>query len=182
MRLHGYDYTQAGGYFITFHTQGWVHFFGEVRDGEMIVNNLGCIAKQSWLDLPNHYSGIELDEFVIMPNHFHSVVFINGSVETKSKSNPNMMLGAGLSPAPAKDSGFASRTQYLSKPISLSEIIRAFKSFSSREINKHCNSSGRKIWHRDFYDRIIRNAEELDRIRLYICFNPVRFHPNLPDI
>jgi REP element-mobilizing transposase RayT len=90
-RLKGYDYTQAGGYFVTICTKDWVHLFGDIQNGEMIINNLGRIVQQQWLDLPKHYTGFELDDFIVMPNHFHGVMIINGIVTTKS-----ILVGAGF--------------------------------------------------------------------------------------
>ncbi|MDT7920160.1 MAG: transposase, partial [Meiothermus sp.] len=81
IRLRGYDYTQAGAYFITICTQGREYLFGEVADDEMHLNEYGRIVRDVWFDLPNHVSNVVLDAFVVMPNHVHGIVVIaNGDV------------------------------------------------------------------------------------------------------
>jgi len=114
MRLDGYDYSRDGYYFVTVCTWGHSMWLGDIRDDKMILNQFGEIVKYCWFDLPNHYRNCILDKFVIMPNHIHGILIINNDV------------GAGLKPA---------RT-YPIKRHSLSEIIRGFKTFSSRKINK----------------------------------------------
>lgn len=90
IRLKGYDYTREGGYFITACTHNHENLFGEIVNGEMRLNELGQIVQFTWEDLVNHVNGIELDEFVIMPNHIHGIIIIVG------------VVGAGLEPAPTE--------------------------------------------------------------------------------
>jgi putative transposase len=92
LRLKDYDYTQPGGYFITVCTRDRECLLGEVRDGEMIPNDLGKIVLQVWNELPAHYPHVELDAFCLMPNHFHGIVILTNMVD------PN--VGAGLRPTP----------------------------------------------------------------------------------
>ena len=167
MRLQGYDYRQAGGYFVTVHTQGWQHLFGKITDGEMLLNDFGRIVQRIWLNLPDHYTGIELDEYVVMPNHFHGIVFINGLIKTRSLDDN--LVSAGLKPALTKGINSAPAIH------SISEVVRALKTFSAREINKMRHTPGIRVWQKDFYDRIIRSEEELDRVRDYIRSNSARF-------
>ncbi|MBT7991533.1 MAG: transposase [Anaerolineae bacterium] len=149
LRLPRYDYSQPGAYFVTTVTHQRACLFGEVVDGEMRLNHAGKIVKAVWDELPAHYPYIELGAFVIMPNHVHGIIIINDAV------------GAGLRPAPTPK-----------KQHGLSEIMRAFKSFSSREIHKIDKFSSERIWHRGFYDHIIRSEEEWRKIHLYIEANP----------
>ena len=79
IRLKGYDYSQAGAYFVTICVQDRQCLFGNVVDGKMNLNNAGEIVKSVWHDLPNHYAHVELDDFVIMPNHFHGIVVLTGN-------------------------------------------------------------------------------------------------------
>ncbi len=143
---------------MTICTNGWAHLFGEISKGEMITTYLGCIVQQTWQNLPDHYDGIKLDEYVVMPNHFHGIVIIHGVVQTKTN-----LIGAGLKPAPTK------------KFHGLPELIRVFKTFSARQINKNRGNPGLAVWQRGYYDRIIRDKKELDRIREYILYNPMNF-------
>lgn len=155
LRLRDHDYSQAGMYFVTACTQGRACLFGEVIDGEMHVNDAGKAVQAVWHKLPEHYRPIALDEFVVMPNHMHGIIVMHPA-------------GAGLKPAPTTHG--------------VSEIMRAFKTFSSRHINQIRQTPGNQIWQRSFWDRIIRNEDELNRIREYIQNNPAqwtldRLHP-----
>ena len=134
LRLPGYDYAQTGDYFVTVCTCTHATLFGTIADGAMRLNDRGQVVHDTWLHLPDHYP-IELDAFVVMPNHAHGIV----------------VIGAGLKPAPT-----------------LSEIVRAFKTFSARRI-------GHPIWQRNFYEHIIRNETALERIRQYIVDNPAQW-------
>ncbi|MEW6657025.1 MAG: transposase [Thermodesulfobacteriota bacterium] len=120
--------------------------FGKVVEGEMQLNEYGDIVVDCWLDLPKHYSNIESDYYVIMPNHMHGIITI--------------LVGAGLKPAPTRP---------------LSEIVRGLKTFSSRAINTLRGAPGKPVWQRNYYERIIRNEESLNRIREYIATNPWRW-------
>jgi putative transposase len=79
IRLKGYDYTQPGTYFVTIVTQGRRHLFGEVADGKILLNDAGQMVNDVWMDLPKHYPGVELDAFVIMPNHIHGIIILVGA-------------------------------------------------------------------------------------------------------
>lgn len=143
LRLGNYDYSQNGAYFITICTRDRECFLSEITNNVLHLNPFGLVVNNVWKDLPKHYPEIQLDSFVIMPNHVHAVILINS-------------VGAGRRPA----------------HISLSEAIRTFKSISSRQINKVRDNLGYAVWQRGYYDRIIRDDGELNRIRTYIEGNP----------
>src|SRR5690606_30881644 len=86
IRLKGYDYSQAGLYFITICCQNRAHLFGKIVDGEMICNDMGNIANQCWLDIPNHFPNMVLHEYVVMPNHIHGIVEIIGTDNVGAKN------------------------------------------------------------------------------------------------
>ncbi|MBI5841676.1 MAG: transposase [Chloroflexi bacterium] len=148
IRLQGYDYSQSGAYYVTIVAHGRECLFGEINNGEMRLNRFGQIVQQAWFDLPNHYPHIELGAFCIMPNHVHAVIII---------------IGAGLRPAPTEPAPTVRHP--------LSEIVRAFKSFSAKRINALRKTQGIPVWQRNYYERIIRNDEEHNRIHLYIEAN-----------
>jgi putative transposase len=77
IRLKNYDYSSNGGYFITLVTKNREDFFGEIVNGEMFLSEMGKVAYNNWLDITNHFENVILDEFVIMPNHIHSVIFLD---------------------------------------------------------------------------------------------------------
>ena len=145
-RLKDYDYSQAGCYFITVCTHNRQKWFGTVNNGVMEKNDYGKIITECWQDLPNHYPNVKIDARVVMPNHVHGIIIIG-------------YVGNGLKPFPTQPHG-------------LSEIIRGFKTFSSRCINKSNDKKNKFRWQKSFYDHIIRNEESLNKIREYIINNP----------
>ena len=159
-RLQGYDYASEGAYFVTICTQNRVHLFGDVVDGEMMLNTLGCIVETCWDDLPNHYHNIQLDAFVVMPNHIHGIIFIS-----------NHDVGAGF-----VREGFKPSLTTPPKHHGLTEIVRGLKTFSARKINQVRDTPGTSVWQRSFHDHIIRDPHGLDKIRAYIATNPARWH------
>ena len=148
IRLQGYDYPRAGAYFVTVCTQTRVCLFEDVVDGSMRLSDAGRIIQTTWDDLPNYYPNIELDEFVIMPNHVHGIIVI--------------AVGAGLKPAPTKRHG-------------LPEILRALKTFSARRINEMRNTPGASVWQRNYYEHIIPDDGSLNKIREYIVNNKMQW-------
>ncbi len=162
IRLREYDYSQAGAYFVTICVLHRECLFGEVVHGEMTPNETGRIVRAVWDDLPNHYKHITLDEFRVMPNHVHGIIEIVGAVGAG-------FVRAGLKPAPTAP------TATTEKQHGLPEIIRGFKTFSSRRINGFRKSPGRSVWQRNYYERVIRDEKELSRAREYIVNNPMKW-------
>jgi REP element-mobilizing transposase RayT len=143
-RLKTFDYCLPGYYFVTICVQDRICNLGDVIDGEMVLSHNGKIVENCWLDLPNHYKNSKLDEHIVMPNHFHGILIIEP-------------VGEGLKPSPTRTHG-------------LSEIIRGFKTFSSRKINNLKQTEFH--WQRSYYDHVVREDESLDKIREYIRNNP----------
>jgi putative transposase len=155
IRLKDYDYSQTGAYFVTVCTKDRGCLFGEIADGLMCLSPLGKIVQACWDDLPRHYPHVESDAFVIMPNHIHGIIVLGaGSIAR-----------AGFKPAPT----------VTDKRHSLAEIMRAFKTFSSRRINERHNSPGTPVWQRNYYEHVIRNEDDLAEIREYITDNPLKW-------
>jgi len=181
IRLHGYDYAQAGAYFVTIVVRDRACLFGAVDNGEMRPNQFGRIVQATWNELPHHYPGVGYDAFVVMPNHIHGVI---GLVDDDGVGANN--VGAGLKPARGVVAGPNSVRAGL-KPAptrpGLPEIIRAFKTFSARRVNELRETRGVPIWQRNYYEHIIRDEESLNRIRQYIADNPARweFDPDNPE-
>jgi REP element-mobilizing transposase RayT len=136
----------------------------------MSLNAYGQVTTTCWRDLPKHYPHIELDIFSIMPNHMHGIVIINNvgagfkpALIDSNKTYQTAEIRAGYKPAPTL------------KQHGLPEIIRAFKTFSSRQINQIRNSSGIPVWQRNYYEHIIRSEPEMHKIREYIVNNPLNW-------
>jgi REP element-mobilizing transposase RayT len=147
-RLKEWDYSTPWWYYVTICTKDMKCCFGEIKRGKMILNDLGNIANQFWNEIPKHYRFVELDCYVIMPNHFHGTTIIN-SVET----------------------GHAPSLQ-MKRP-TLGNVIGSFKSAVSKWANK--NGYNNFKWQPLFYDHIIRNEKDLHRIRTYIQNNPLKW-------
>lgn len=178
IRLKGYDYSFPGFYFVTVCTKNRFEWFGSVKNGEMILNEYGNIARDCWLDLPDHYANCKLDEFVIMPNHAHGIIIITDRRE-RSVTVPPDNNGVIQHTDATKQSPDGDRNGLKPFPTKhgLSEFMRAFKTFSSKNINKIQPQyiTDTFQWQKSFHDRIIRNDDELNRIRQYIATNPVRW-------
>ncbi len=161
IRLKDYNYAQTGAYFVTVCTHEWECVFGNVIDGEVQLNKYGKIVTACWEEIPNHFMGTELDAFVVMPNHIHGVVVIaNGEKQ----------------PASAR----ATHASPLQRPCgpqpkSIGSIIGAFKSASTKGVNEMRQTPGMPLWHRNYYEYVIRDENELARIREYIAANPARW-------
>ena len=166
-RLKDYNYSRNGAYFVTICTKNSRHLFGSIVDQKLIPNRQAEVVTECWLDLPAHYTNCVLDKFIIMPNHVHGIIIIDNEIaETGLKLN-NTIVATGLKPV--------STAGRVAKPYPLSEIIRGFKTFSARRINEYQNTRGKAFWQSRFFDHIIRNREELKRIRQYIIENPLKW-------
>jgi putative transposase len=169
-RLHGWDYSSDGYYFVTICVKDRDHLFGHIAKGEMQLNPYGAIVEQCWFDLPNHYPNIKLDAFCVMPDHVHCIVQIDN----------NISLEAGFKPASTSFKPASTKTT--TKRHGLFECIRAFKTFSARRINELRNSAGKHVWQSRFYDHIIRDQGSLERIREYINRNPKNWHDEASNL
>ena len=162
VRLRGYDYSQAGAYFVTICTQGRACLFGDVADGEMRLNEIGNIVADSWRWLALQYDYVELDEWMIMPNHLHGIVVIIDDDDGGGRG--------GSRTAPTGDPRNATPKR---KPIG--GLIGAFKTVSTKHINIMRGTPGMPVWQRNYYEHIIRNEESMNRIREYIVNNPLQW-------
>jgi putative transposase len=180
IRLKGYDYAQPGAYFITTVTWQRGLLFGDIVGGEMVLNPSGRIVQNAWSDLPRHYPHVEFGAFIIMPNHVHGILVL---VDDDGGRGGSQLPGQEVSPegSPAsKGSLPTSETRpYVpsttAKRRPLPEIIRAFKSFSAQRINALRQTAGIPVWQRNYYEHIIRNQKEMERIASYIESNPIRW-------
>ncbi|MCX6359594.1 MAG: transposase [Armatimonadetes bacterium] len=173
IRLSGYDYTQAGAYFVTICAQARTCLFGEVVDGVMQPTAAGATVETTWRCLSEHYPHVELDAFTVMPNHVHGIIITRAGL----KPAPTVVGGAN---GPACDDWVETGLKP-ARPVGdptrhgLPEIVRAFKTYSSRSINLHRNSPGTPVWQRNYYEHIIRDEDSLNRVREYIMGNPMRW-------
>lgn len=157
IRLPGYDYTQPGAYYITICTYQRQSWFGDVVNGEMHCNRLGYITHRFWQALPRRFPHIQLDAFVVMPNHLHGILIITD--EGKDT---------------AKRYFCTSKKEQFGKPVpgSIPTVVRSFKSAVTQRINLMRRSPIPPIWQRNYHENIIRVEQDLERIRHYIINNP----------
>lgn len=153
-RWLGYDYSWPGLYFVTICTKNKQEFFGEIKNNQVYLNDSGQVALKYWIKIPEIYNNVELDEYMIMPNHIHGILIINEnksvgtehcSVPTKTKHNKM---------------GF------------LSQIIKFYKEAVTKDIKRN---NSHFAWQRSFYDRVIRSEKELNNIREYINNNSINW-------
>ena len=170
IRLKEYDYSQPGAYFITICTHHKIHLFADAPNGEIILNQYGKIVEYTWRILPKRISGIELNSYVIMPNHFHGILSIvdepvGAGASTQSPSNRS------YAPAPTPDT----KDCLVKKQTPLPEIIRHFKTCSAIGINRLRGTTGKPVWQRGYYEHIIRDEIEFNNFASYIVNNPLKW-------
>ncbi len=162
-RLPGFDYSTSHYYFITICVNRLLPKLGEVLKGKMVLNNYGNIVEEKLLDLPLKYFYVELDEFIIMPNHVHAIMIID---RTNVSTNSDNRTSLDLSLQP--------------KIKFSSELVGVFKTTSSKAIHESGLMDFK--WQRSFYDRIVRNEKELYNIRKYIQQNPLKWDIEKSDV
>ena len=178
IRLRGYDYSQAGAYFVTVCVQGRHCLFGGVVNGEMRLNDAGRMAQTVWEGLPDRFPSIELDAFVVMPNHVHGIIVL---LADASRGRGESCIRPGVNDENANDhKGDHKDRPYGTLAGTIGRVIQAFKSIVTHEyvmgVRQHVWPPfvGR-LWQRNYYEHIIRDAESLNRIREYILTNPLRW-------
>ncbi len=179
LRLRGFDYSKEGAYFVTICTRNRECLFGNVVGGEMRLNDVGRVVQAVWNGLSERSPSVELDAFVVMPNHVHAILFIVGAGPALSPqpfpSTGSRMTGWGAEGLALPSKGAASSAPTGSGSTTLSKVLRAFKSISAIQVNRLLSRSGQPFWQRNYYEHTIRNEESLNRIREYIATNPLRW-------
>lgn len=170
IRLHGYDYSQAGAYFITICTHQRQALFGHIADGIMVLNEAGMTAEKYWLAIPDHFPSVRLDEYVVMPNHLHGIIWIDPvgaqfiAPQTHiASNNPGTTEMGAINRAPT-----------------VGNIIRAFKARCTHAINQHNPTPGCALWQRNYHEHIIRNETAYLAIVEYIRSNPQTWPDDVP--
>jgi putative transposase len=169
VRLRGYDYSQAGAYFMTICTQNRHCLFGGITEGAMVLNDAGRAVADCWLQIPDHFPNVELDEWVVMPNHLHGIVIIVGANDySPVQSNHDSLVQSNdYSPLPANAS------HPIGTARTIGSMVGGFKIGVTQWYRQRSVAS--KIWQRNYWDHIIRNESELNRIRQYILDNPLQW-------
>ncbi len=166
IRLRGYDYSQAGAYFVTICTNNRECLFGEVVDGAIRLNEAGRMVESVWNGMPTFYPGVITDAFVVMPNHIHGIVVLVGAAP---RGRPDF--------GPPADRG---QPQGVAPTLSIPDVVHRFKTMTTKRYTDGVKRSGwppfpGRLWQRNYYEHIVRNEESLNRIRRYIADNPARW-------
>ena len=167
-RLKGYDYSQAGAYFITICTHNKECTFGHVLDGEMVLNDTGRMVQTVWDELAGQFPGLELDTFTVMPNHVHGIIALNPETAEARTPHTNKSEPVGALLAAPSQQGRASPAP------TLGDVMRVFKSLSAIRVNRMAMRTG-SLWQRNYYEHVIRGEDDLNDIRQYILDNPARW-------
>jgi REP element-mobilizing transposase RayT len=171
IRLRGYDYSREGLYFITICTQNRECLFGEIGNGEMMLNEYGEIVKTEWLKSVEIRAEIEIHAYCIMPNHFHAIAEIVAVGGTDVGANAIRPNDNGIRPnieiCPNINGGVC-HTPLRSPSRTVGALVRGFKSSVTKQI-------GFSIWQRNYYEHIIRNEKSYFTISEYIINNPAKW-------
>jgi len=161
IRLPDRDYSQPGAYFVTMVTHGRECLFGDVHHGELRLTDAGEIVWEVWNALPARYPQISLGAAVVMPNHFHGIIIIN------------VMPAVGaIHELPLRQAPSQRATR---RRMTIPLVVGYFKMNSAKRINEILDSRGMPVWQRNYYEHIIRDQAEHNRIHLYIEANPVNW-------
>ena len=188
LRLKGYDYTQAGVYFVTVVVQGRLPLFGIVVDGQMRLNAAGEMVQRIWGEMPNRFPSIAMNTFIAMPNHIHGIIMVgaplvgalppndakNITTETRETTIPeDAILGNITVENRAPTRGAPTR-------VGLGNVVGAFKSLTTLEYARGVRDMNwppfhGRLWQRNFYEHIVRTDESMEKIRQYILDNPAQW-------
>src|SRR4030042_4816166 len=174
IRLKNYDYSKPGAYFITLCTHRRECILGDIVDGNIQLNQFGEIVREEWLRTEQIRPEITMDEFMVMPNHMHGIIMIRNDI-------PNKSVGAYIN-APGDRTHLHTpwdrahrRTPLRREPKTLGSIIAGFKSVVTHRINSLRKIPLTPIWQRNYYEHVIRDEDNLNRIRQYIIDNPSKW-------
>jgi putative transposase len=181
IRLKGYDYAQEGLYFITICCFENKHLFGRIEDGVVMLKEAGRVAERCWEEIPEHFRDVVLHEFVIMPNHVHGILEIVGAKNEEDGNGAgakNEIIGgrAGakiFSPVRVDIIGNRNSPLPQSPSRTIGSVVRGFKIGVTKWMRQ--NTGVINVWHRNYYDIIIRNEQSYDNISNYIVNNPINW-------
>ncbi|WP_299425392.1 transposase [uncultured Meiothermus sp.] len=185
IRLKGYDYSQAGAYFVTINVHQRRCLLGEVVGGKVRLSPAGEMVLRVWEAAPNHYPGVDVDAFVVMPNHVHGIILLTTSAGAAPRGRPDPPQANQFDPddddppLPPGNSGQALGPAPTTG-LRLADVVGRFKSLTTRRYIAGVRTLGwvpfdRYFWQRNYHERILRNENELNVRRWYIEENPLRW-------
>lgn len=174
IRLKGFDYSKTGAYFVTICIWDRGCLFGDIEDGAMQLNEYGRIVENEWLKTMDVRDNVEMDYYIVMPNHFHGILVINDVGATR-------WVAQGRTPHERAFHTNQERAPHRIAPTktlqsnTIGAIMGQFKSIVTKRINKIRDNPGGPVWQRNYYEHVIRSDEELNSIRQYITENPLKW-------
>jgi len=167
VRLRGFDYASRGFFFVTICTHKKQRTLGKIINYESQLSTVGNIVQECWQAIPEHFSNVRLDEWVIMPNHLHGIVVI----KYPKGYDPSAKGTACRAPTT-----IATHYEEFGQPVasSLPTIIRSFKSAVTKRVNKLATNPS-PLWQRNYFEHVIRDEESMNKIRNYIWENPIHW-------
>jgi REP element-mobilizing transposase RayT len=186
IRMPGFDYSAPNIFFITICTIDREPLFGEIELGKMILSEYGEIVKRTWDEIPTHYSNVDLDEFIVMPDHVHGIIRIVDELYIYRRNDWGMIICRGTAcRAPTNNDHtdvplnacHQSQFEQFSQPTtnSIPTIIRSFKSAVTNRIHS-IQQFPRSVWQRNYFERVIHSEDELFATRTYIRDNPKKWN------
>jgi REP element-mobilizing transposase RayT len=167
-RYRGYDYSSPGKYFITICTKNKTPCFGKIENRKIILSEMGRIAEKLWLEIPNHFPFVGLDEYIIMPDHIHGIIIIRQSNIKSGCLVETPKLGVSTKLSSESNPPSQTNNPYW-KSNSIGLIINQFKRICTITVKSNGHDFA---WQSRYHDHIIRTNTELYRIRKYISMNP----------
>ncbi len=180
-RLASYDYSTPGAYFVTLCVQDRLRLFGHVESSQVHHSLAGDLVVSLWQEIPDRYPWVTLDTLMVMPDHLHAIVILDGGISAPDSGGPEPPAAVGWPPLGAATTATTEATTASSPPpVSLSELVHHLKARTTARYTLGVREHGwtcfhGTLWQRSFYDRVIRDEDELNRIREYILQNPLRW-------
>ena len=169
LRVHEFDYSQPGAYFVTIVTHERKQLFGQIVDGEMVLNEIGMMVKEIVGGVPRHYQNINVEVSVIMPNHIHILFLIT-----------DVVAGPRACQTDQTNNGQPQGVDPTKKQLSLPDIVHRIKSLTTHQYMMGVWDKGwprfeKHLWQRNYYERFIRNERDYQAIYDYIIANPMNW-------
>ena len=181
LRLKHYDYARDGYYFITIVTQNREYLFGEIEEGEMVLNEAGRMIHTLWYEIPHDFENIKLHSFVIMPNHIHGIIEIT--------NNENISKPVGVPLVGTLKNGLQTKGNHKGLPLRgdnvlIGDVIGAFKSKTTNTYIKMVKNGtlppfNKCIWQRNYYEHVVRDDADYVRLETYIQNNPQKWEEDM---
>jgi len=189
IRLKNYDYSQEGWYCVTICIDSKKHYFGRIVDHKMYLSEMGNIIADYWQEIPEYFSNVQLDAFVVMPNHVHRIINIVGvplvgTREAGQNDNrfPNYSKGQNMELQSGQPQGRAPTKQN-----TIGDIVGAFKSKTTNEYIRNVKHNNwepfnKRFWQRNYYEQIIMSDEAYNNLYTYIENNPYNWDKDVENI